>query len=143
MSRRRGVGDLIDELNRDLASELGAIIRCNYQASKAVGPQCENLRALLRSEVRDGLEHAAFLSETIVELGGEPTTLPADFDKPWSLRFMVEVDVALEQARLRRYEAHARLAGELGRPDLQARLESFASAESDRVRQLERTLESL
>jgi hypothetical protein len=42
---------LIEGLNKDLAGELGTIIRYNYQAGRAEGPIGEHLRAMFRREI--------------------------------------------------------------------------------------------
>ena len=55
---------LIENLNEDLAAELGTIIRYNYQASKVSGLEGMPLRELLRGEIEDELGHASFLLKT-------------------------------------------------------------------------------
>lgn len=134
---------LIDGLNEDLAGELGTIIRYNYQAGKATGLAGEHLRGMLRGEVADELGHAAFLTDVIADLGGEPTTTPADFGKPGSVKAMLELDLATEQADASRYMAHARLAEELEQVELQLKLEEIAADEAGHARQIQRILKGL
>jgi bacterioferritin len=143
MARPSRITGLIEELNRDLALELGTVIRYNYEAAKAAGPQGEEVRSLLREGVAEELSHAAFLTDAIVRLGGEPTTNPSEFDKPCSLRLMLEIDLALERARCQRYRDHARVAGELNRPELQAKLEEIAAVEAEHAQEMERVLRQL
>jgi bacterioferritin len=139
MSRER----LIQGLNEDLAGELGTVIRKTYQAGQAAGPAGERVRALLRGDVADELEHAAFLTDVIVDLGGEPTTVPAGFEKAASLRGMLEVDLALEQADVQRYMEHARLAEELNEVELRLKLEEIAADEAGHAREIRRFLRGL
>lgn len=87
---------LIQQLNEDLAAEYGTIIRYSYQSGKAFGLMGNELRELLAKEIADELGHAAFLNDVIVDLGGEPVTAPATFDKPESLRDMLALDEELE-----------------------------------------------
>jgi bacterioferritin len=143
MSRQRRVQGLIDELNHDLARKLANIIRYNYQAARAAGPNAAVMRQLFRNEAAEELDHAAVLAESIVSLGGEPTTIPAEFDKPRCPKLMLEVDVLLEEADMRRYLQHARLAGDLEELDLQARLERIAEAEACHAQDIARVLEGL
>ena len=134
---------LIKGLNEDLAGELGTVIRYNYQAGKTSGPAGERLRQMFRDEIADELGHAAFLTDVIVDLGGEPTTTPAHFEKPDSLKAMLEVDVAMEQADVERYVAHARLAEDLGDVELQLKLEEIAADEAGHARTLQRILRGM
>ncbi|MFZ1753354.1 MAG: ferritin-like domain-containing protein, partial [Caldilineaceae bacterium] len=67
---------LIDNLNEDLAGELGAIIQYLTYAAKATGPYRPQLSQFFLTEVADEQLHAQFLANKIVALGGEPTTTP-------------------------------------------------------------------
>ena len=135
--------ELIEGLNEDLAGELGTIIRYNYQAGLAQGPLGEHLREMFRSEIPDELGHAAFLTDVIVDLGGEPTTTPMEFDKPTDPKGMLELDMEMERADVARYSEHARLAEELGEVELRLRLEEIAADEARHARRIERILRGL
>jgi bacterioferritin len=149
---RRGVapadGDgardaLLAGLNEDLSGELGTIIRYNYQAGRAYGPVGEHIRELFRAEVMDELGHAAFLTDVIVDLGGEPTTSPMPFDKPDSLKETLELDLRMEHADVERYKAHALLAEQIGDIELKLKLEEIAADESRHARQIQRILKGV
>jgi bacterioferritin len=73
---------LISGLNEDLAAEWGTIMRYTYQASKSFGVLGTELREMFGREVQDELGHATFLTDVIVDLGGNPTTTPKTFAKP-------------------------------------------------------------
>jgi bacterioferritin len=143
MTRDRQIQGLIARLNDDLARKLANVIRYNYQAAKAAGPSAETMRQLLRDEAASELEHAAVLSEVIVGLGGEPTTTPVEFDKPYCQKMALELDVLLEEADVRRTLEHARIAAALEERELQSRLEAIAEAEAHHARDLARLLASL
>jgi bacterioferritin len=143
MSGKNRLDRLIECLNEDLARELGNIIRCTYQAAKLGSPAAADARRLLLAELAQEIDHAAYLTRTIVALGGEPTTIPDEFDKPCSLQVMLEVDRMIEEATGRRYREHATLAGELDRPDLKAKLEEMAAVKAAHARELERVLHGL
>jgi bacterioferritin len=139
MKRQR----LIDGLNEDLAGELGTIIRYNYQAGKADGPVGRALRAMFREEAEDELGHAAFLTDVIADLGGEPTTTPAPFEKPATMKEMLEVDLGMEQGDVERYMDHAALADELGQVELKMKLEEIAADEAGHAREIQRILRGM
>jgi bacterioferritin len=82
---------------------------------------------LFRNEAADALQHAAFLTDAIVDLGGEPTTSPKAFDKPRSMRAMLDMDLATEQEDVARYLADACLAATLDEVELEFKLEAFAA----------------
>jgi bacterioferritin len=134
---------LLKGLNEDLAGELGTIIRYNYQAGRAEGPVGEHLRQMFRQEIPDELGHAAFLTDVIVDLGGEPTTVPASFDKPGSPKAMLALDLEMEKADVERYSQHARLADELGFVELKLKLEEIAADEAGHARQIQRILRGM
>jgi bacterioferritin len=134
---------LLSGLNEDLSGELGTIIRYNYQAGRVHGLEGAQLRHMFREEITDELGHAAFLTDIIVDLGGEPTTTPMEFEKPDSMRDMLEVDLEMERADVERYKAHAKLAQELGLIELELKLEEIAADESRHARQIHRILRGL
>lgn len=134
---------LIEGLNEDLAGELGAIIRYNWQASKAFGPHGAEVRELFTEEIPDELGHASYLMDMIVDLGGEPTTQPVDFPKTDSLKDMLQLDLNLELKDVDNYTERARQAEELGVVELKVRLEEMAADESEHARELRRLLRGM
>lgn len=135
--------DLIKGLNDDLAAELGTVIRYTYQAGRAVGLTGLELRELFADEVQDELGHAAFLTDVIVDLGGEPTTTPRTFDKPETMKEMLALDLAMELQDVEEYTKHAELAGDLGEVELKIKLEEMAADEAGHARELRRILKGL
>lgn len=135
--------DLIDGLNQDLAAELGTVIRYAYQASKSFGLLGVELRELFTEEIADELGHATFLMDVITDLGGEPTTSPKQFEKPGSIKEMLELDLAMERHDVAAYMQHAALAGDLGYVELQMKLEEMAADEAGHARELRRILKGL
>jgi bacterioferritin len=134
---------LIEGLNEDLAAELGTVIRYTYQAGKSFGFIGVELRELFAAETQDELGHAAFLTDVIVDLGGEPTTTPNTFDKPETIKEMLEVDLAMELKDVEAYMEHAEMAGELGEVELKLKLEEMAADEAGHARELRRILKGL
>jgi bacterioferritin len=134
---------LIEGLNEDLAAELGTVIRYTYQSSKAMGFVGFELREILEAEIADELGHASFLMDVIVDLGGEPTTKPNDFDKPDGIKAMLELDLKMEKSDVDNYIAHAKLAEDLGLIELQMKLEEMAADEAGHAREIRRMLAGL
>jgi bacterioferritin len=79
----------------------------------------------------------------IVDLGGEPTTVPMDFDEPSTLAEMLRLDLEVERADVERYVRHAELAEELGELEIKVELEEIAADEGRHGRELERLLRRL
>ncbi|MCA9395216.1 MAG: ferritin-like domain-containing protein [Candidatus Omnitrophica bacterium] len=134
---------LIKGLNDDLAAELGTIIRYTYQAGKSFGLAGAGLREILQREVQDELGHAAFLTDVIIDLGGEPVTVPKKFEKPDDLKGMLELDLKMEMDDIAQYEKRAKQAEELGEVELKVKLEEMAADEAGHAREIRRLLKGL
>jgi bacterioferritin len=135
--------ELIQGLNQDLAAEWGTVIRYTYQGGKAFGFLGLELREMFEEEVQDELGHASFLTDVIVDLGGEPTTAPKEFPKPEGLKEMLELDLEMEKQDVENYQKHAQSAEELGLVELQLKLEEMAADEAGHARELRRILKGL
>ena len=135
--------DLVKGLNEDLAAEWGTVIRYTYQAGKSYGIMGIELREMFEDETQDELGHAAFLTDVIIDLGGEPTTIPKEFTKPEELKAMLELDLEMERQDVENYVKHAELAGELGLVELQMKLEEMATDEAGHGRAFRRILKGL
>ena len=135
--------DLINGLNEDLAAELGTVIRYTYQAGKSFGLLGMELRELFAEETQDELGHAAFLTDVIVDLGGEPTTIPKQFEKPEGIKEMLEFDLKMERHDVEDYMKHAALAEALGLVELRMKLEEMAADEAGHARELRRILKGI
>jgi bacterioferritin len=134
---------LIDGLNKDLAAEWGTIMRYTYQSSKAFGLRGAELREIFDQEIPDEIGHAKYLTDVIVDLGGDPTTSPREFDKPAELKSMIELDLSLELQDVDNYTKHSKLAEKLGLTELKVKLEEMAADESRHARDLRRILKGL
>lgn len=134
---------LIRGLNEDLSAELGTIARYLYQSSKSFGAMGAEIRQLLSQEIPDELRHAAFLMDVIVDLGGEPTTSPQEFNKPDRLEAMLEMDLGMEMQDVENYKRRAQQADEIGLVELKVRLEEMAADEARHARELRRLLKGM
>jgi bacterioferritin len=135
--------ELINGLNEDLAAEWGTIGRYVYQSSMAFGLRGAELREILEQEISDEIGHARFLSDVIVDLGGDPTTNPRHFDKPADLKAMIELDLNMELQDVANYTKHSKMAEALALTELKVKLEEMAADESRHARDLRRLLKGL
>ncbi|MFN2223807.1 MAG: ferritin family protein, partial [Candidatus Promineifilaceae bacterium] len=68
---------------------------------------------------------------------------PKTFEKPETIKEMLEVDLAMELADVEAYMKHAEMAEELGQVELKMKLEEMAADEAGHARELRRILKGL
>lgn len=132
--------ELIEGLNVDLAHEYNAVITYRVFASLCSGPYRQEIRNFFESEIPDELEHAKFLADKIVALGGMPTTEPAPVELTKANKRMFEIALAAERETVKRYEQRIDQAEALGETGLKVRLEDLIVDETDHAEQIERFL---
>lgn len=131
---------LITQLNKDLASELSAIIQYLTYAAKATGPYRPQLSQFFLTEVADEQLHAQFLANKIVALGGEPTTQPNPVPVAATNREMLEAVLTAERQATNNYTQRATEAEEFGDKGLAVQLEDMVRDESNHADETERML---
>ncbi|MDZ7343148.1 MAG: ferritin-like domain-containing protein [candidate division KSB1 bacterium] len=131
---------LIDHLNEDLAGELGAIIQYLTYAAKASGPFRPQLAQFFLTEIADEQQHAQFLANKIVALGGEPTTKPRPVPPAKNNREMLEAVLAAERQATQDYAQRAKEAEAFGDKGLVVQLEDMVRDESSHSEETERIL---
>ncbi len=131
---------LIDNLNQDLAGELGAVIQYLVYAAKATGPYRPQLSQFFLAEVADEQLHAQFLANKIVALGGEPTTTPRPVPPADTNRKMLQEVLKAERRATADYIARAKEADALGEKGLAVQLEDMVRDESGHAEETERIL---
>jgi bacterioferritin len=134
---------LIEGLNEDLANELGAAILYLYQTSTATGWDGEELRELLTADITGEMQHAIFLAEKIVALGGLPNTIPTQYKSPKDVKKMLEYDLKLERQAIESYNERAKQADEAGEYGLKVKLEEIIVDETGHAEQLQRILRGM
>lgn len=131
---------LINNLNEDLAGELGAIIQYITYAAKVTGPYRPQLAAFFLAEVPDEQAHAQYLANKIVALGGEPTTTARPVPAAHSNREMLQAILEAEQQAVKDYTRRAKEADEYGDKGLAVQLEDIVRDESGHSEETERML---
>ena len=131
---------LIDNLNKDLASEFSAIIQYITYASQATGPYRPQLVNFFLAEVADEQMHAQFLANKIVALGGQPTTIPDKVPEANSNREMLEAILSAELSARKNYTQRAQEADAFGDKGLAVQLEDMVRDETEHSEETERIL---
>ncbi len=130
--------ELIEGLNEDLNRELEAVLRYLYHSATATGWLGHELREMLKSEIAGELNHAVYLADKIVALGGELKINPAMPKKASTAKEMLEEDIAAERKVIENYRKRIQQAEEYGDKGLVIRLEEMLAEETDHAEELER-----
>ena len=101
------------------------------------------LREMFTQEIQDELGHAAFLTDVIVDLGGEPTTAPKEFNEPDDLKAMLELDLEMKLQGVENYMKHAKPTEELGEVEWEVKFEEMAADEAGHAREIRRIVRGL
>ncbi len=131
---------MIDHLNEDLAGEFAAIIQYLAYAAKATGPYRPQLSQFFLTEVADEQQHAQFLANKIVALGGDPTTRPHMVPNARTNQEMLQAVLDAERGATRAYAERAREAEAMGDKGLAVQLEDMVRDESGHSEETERIL---
>jgi bacterioferritin (cytochrome b1) len=129
---------LIAGLNEDLNLELESLLRSVYHAAMARGMLGHELRELLKKELASELDHAMFLADKIVALGGEVEVCPSLPRKISASRDLLQDNIAGESRTIANYKKRIDQAAEFGDRGLVIRLEEILAAETDHFEDLQR-----
>ena len=132
--------NLIDNLNKDLAEELAAVIQYTVYAAKVTGPYRPQLQQFFLAEVPDEQLHAQFLANKIVALGGEPTTKPSAVKLAKNNREMLQAVMEAETRAIAGYTTRAEEADAFGDVGLKVQLEDMVRDETGHREETERML---
>lgn len=97
--------ELIENLNRALSLELGAVIQYMQHSFLVNGTEREIYRSYFRKQSEESHDHATTLGDKIVALGGVPTVEPGMIRQSTDLKEMLKQDLALEREALAAYMA--------------------------------------
>jgi bacterioferritin len=130
--------ELINGLNEDLNLELEGLLRGVYHAAAGRGMLGHELRELLKKELPSELDHATFLADKIVALGGEVRIQPVLPAALGAARELLQDNIAAERKIISNYAKRIDQASEFGDKGLVIRLENMLASETDHLEQLER-----
>lgn len=132
--------ELIDLLNDDLAHELQAITQYLTYAAKVNGPYRPELSEFFLAEIPEETEHAKYLANKIVALGGEPTTTAATVPSASTNREMLQAVFEAESGAVDRYAERSEQAEKMGMKGLQVQLEDMCRDETEHRDEVARIL---
>jgi bacterioferritin len=130
--------ELINGLNEDLNLELETLLRGVYHAAAGRGMLGHELRELLKKELPSELDHAMFIADKIVALGGSVRIRPAVPAELAASRDLLQENIAGERKIISNYAKRIDQAAEFGDKGLVIRLEDMLASETDHLEQLER-----
>lgn len=131
---------LIENLDRDLAGALRAIIQHITYAAKAKGRHGHRLTQFFLAGIPDQQAHAQFLAKEIVVLGGEPTTLPRAVPRATTNREMLEALLVTHQQAVEDFGERVSEAREFGDQALAKKLEDLVRQEEAQAARTQRIL---
>lgn len=95
--------ELIDNLNKALSLELAGVIQYSQHSYLVTGIEREIYKEWFREQADEAKDHAQFLGDKIVALGGIPTVEPAMIRQSTDLLEMLKLDLELERDALATY----------------------------------------
>ena len=95
--------ELIENLNKALSLELAGIIQYSQHSYLVTGVEREIYKEFFREQSEEARNHAFFLGDKLVALGGVPTVEPAMIRQSIDLKEMLEQDLELEREALAVY----------------------------------------
>lgn len=104
--------ELIENLNQALSLELAGIIQYSQHSYLVTGIEREVYKDYFRDQAGEAKDHAEFLGDKIVALGGIPTVEPAMIRQSTDLKEMLKQDLELEREAMKAYMAAWGVCGE-------------------------------
>jgi len=132
---------ILDALNLDRADELAVIIQYMGHHYEGEGMESPAILELFKSTAKDEMRHAEMLAERIVYLGGTPTQKPSAILRGGDLKKMISDNLGKENAAIKQYKEHIKLASEAGDPTTRLMLEQILSDEEGHADEWETILE--
>jgi bacterioferritin len=131
---------LIKGLNQQMNREVTTFLRYMLQAASIKGAEFEPVREMYLKEVIDEVQHAQYLANQIVMLGGRPTLEPDLTPPPSDVRSMLKQDANEEANDVRNYVQLTSLAEGEGLIGLKMKMEEQAADEDEHGHEMRRLL---
>lgn len=129
--------ELIEKLNKAMSLELSGVIQYSQHSYLVNGPDREVFRGFFRDQAEEARDHAMFLGDKIVALGGVPTVEPSAIRQSVDLKEMLKQDLELEREAMAAYMEAWNACGE---DDLPTKfwLEGQIAEEQNHIEELEK-----
>lgn len=95
--------ELIEYLNKALSLELTGIIQYSQHSYLVTGIEREIYKEFFRDSAEEAQQHAEYLGNKIVALGGVPTVEPSMIRQSVELKEMLKQDLELEREAMAAY----------------------------------------
>lgn len=132
--------ELIKKLNEQVNREVTTFLRYMLQAASIKGVEFEPVREMYLEEVTDEVQHAQYLANQIVMLGGTPLLEPDLTPPPRDIRSMLKQDTLEEEKDVKNYMRLASLAEQEGLIALKMKMEEQAADEDEHGYEMRRLL---
>ncbi len=120
---------IIEALNKDREDELSAIVQYMKHHYEGEGMESPEILEIFKSTAKDEMKHAEMLGERINYLGGVPTKKVSPIIEGGDLKKMIQDDLTKENAAIKQYKEHIKLAIEEDDPTTRLMLEEILSDE--------------
>lgn len=131
---------LIKGLNNQLNREVSTFLRYMLQAASIKGAEYESVREMYLEEVMDEVEHAQYLANQIVMLGGTPELDPDLTPPPADVMQMLKNDAEQEKKDVKNYKDLAELAEKEGLFSLKMNMEEQGAEEDEHGQEMRRLM---
>lgn len=132
--------ELLEGLNRQLNREISTFLRYMLQAASIKGAEYESVREMYLEEVMDEVQHAQYLANQIVLLGGTPKLDPDLTPPPNKVEDMLRADSEQEREDVRNYRHLAEMAEEEDFFSLKLKMEDQGAEEDEHGQEMRRLL---
>jgi bacterioferritin len=132
--------EIVILLNNQLNREVNTFLRYMLRAASIKGAEYETVRNRYLKEVPEEVEHAQYLANQIVALGGTPVLKPELRPVPMTIRRMLADDIDEEGADVKNYLHLASLAEQAGLAALKMKMEERAADEDEHRQEMQRLL---
>lgn len=131
---------LLTGLNNQLNREISTFLRYMLQAASIKGAEYESVREMYLNEVEDEVNHAQYLANQIVMLGGTPKIDPDLTPPPEKVEQMLKNDAEEEKKDVQNYKSLADLAKSAGLFSLKMNMEEQGAEEDEHGQEMRRLL---
>jgi bacterioferritin len=131
---------IINGLNEQLNREVTTFLRYMLQAASIKGAQYESVRNMYLEEVLDEVEHAQYLANQIVMLGGTPKLEPDLTPPPEDVNEMLQRDADEEKKDVKNYQELAKRAEKEGLFSLKMQMEEQGAEEDEHGQEMRRLM---
>lgn len=132
-----GRAELVENLNNALAYELAGVIQYSQHSYLVTGKDREVFKEYFRDQAEEAQEHANYLGDKIVALGGIPVVEPAVIRQSVDVDEMLKQDLELEREAMATYMAAWRSCDENDLPQ-KFWLEGQIADEQEHIEHLEK-----